>query len=161
MGTFAETASFDYRLPLSTKENKLIFSISVCSKQMEVFRCCFSFTENKRKLPFFISSVFRLRNSRNVETWRHGDEGMETWRHRDMETLRHGDIDTWRHRDMDMETTDGKRKPRRFSLIGLLFAHRANGGLSFVCLLTKKQTEVIHVQINLIGLAQLCIYSYV
>jgi hypothetical protein len=58
---------------------------------------------------------------------------------------------------MDMETTDGKRKPRRFSLIGLLFAHRANGGLSFVCLLTKKQTEVIHLQINLIGLPN---YAY-
>ncbi len=31
---------------------------------------------------------------------------METWRHRDMDTLRHGDMDIgdkerWRHRDMD------------------------------------------------------------
>jgi hypothetical protein len=132
MGTFAETASVDYRLPLSTKENKLMFPISVCSKQTEVFRCHFSFAENKRKLPFFISSVFRLRNSRNVETWtwRHGDEDMETWRHRDMETLRHEGIETWRHGDMDMETTDGKRKPRQFSLIGFLFAHHANRGVS-------------------------------
>ncbi len=36
------------------------------------------------------------------------------------------------------------RKPRRFSLIPLPFAHRKNGSLSFVWLLTKKQTEVIH-----------------
>jgi hypothetical protein len=36
-----------------------------------------------------------------------------------------------------------KWKPRQFSLIQLLFAHRANGSLSFVCLLMKKQTEVI------------------
>ncbi len=31
---------------------------------------------------------------------------------------------------------------RRFSLICLPFANCANGSLSFICLLTKKQTEV-------------------
>ncbi len=39
----------------------------------------------------------------------------------------------------------GKQKPRRFSLIRLLFAHCANGIL-FVRLLPKKQTEVILLQ---------------
>jgi hypothetical protein len=87
----------------------------------------------------------------DMETWRHGD--METWRHgdMDMETWRHGDMDmeTWRHGDIDMETwtlkhgdikmEKGKRKPRRFSLIRLSFALRANGSLSFVHLLTKKK----------------------
>ncbi len=41
---------------------------------------------------------------------------------------------------------NGKRKSRRLSLIPLPFAHRANESLSFVRLLTKKQTEVIHLQ---------------
>ncbi len=35
----------------------------------------------------------------------------------------------------------GKRKPRRFSLILLFFAHYANGSLPFVCLFTEKQTD--------------------
>jgi hypothetical protein len=39
-----------------------------------------------------------------------------------------------------------KRKPRHFSLIRLLFAHRAFGSLSFVRLFTKKQTEFIYLQ---------------
>ncbi len=39
--------------------------------------------------------------------------------------------------------SNGNRKPRRFFLIHLLFSHRANGSLSFVCLFTTKQTEVI------------------
>ncbi len=39
-----------------------------------------------------------------------------------------------------------KRKPRRFSLTRLPFAHRTNGRLSFVRLLTKKQTEVMRLQ---------------
>jgi hypothetical protein len=41
-------------------------------------------------------------------------------------------------------SANGKWKPRRFSLIRLPFALRENGSLSFVCFLTKKQTEVIH-----------------
>jgi hypothetical protein len=45
--------------------------------------------------------------------------------------------------DGDMETSNGKRKPRQFSLICLPFAHCANGSLLFVRLLTKKKTEVI------------------
>jgi hypothetical protein len=36
-----------------------------------------------------------------------------------------------------------KRKPRRFSLMYLPFSHHVNGSLSFVRLVTKKQTEFI------------------
>jgi hypothetical protein len=50
----------------------------------------------------------------DMETWRDGD--METLRHGDMEKLRHGDNETWKHVD-DMETSNGKWKPRRYSLI--------------------------------------------
>ncbi len=59
MGTFAETAIVDYRYFLPTKENKLPFSVSVCSKQTEVCRFCFPFTANKRQSPFSISFVSR------------------------------------------------------------------------------------------------------
>ncbi len=69
---------------------------------------------------------------RDMEPRRHGD--MVTWRHHgDMKTWRHGDMETWWHGDMktwSMEAPNGKRKPRRFSLIHLPFAHRANGSLS-------------------------------
>ncbi len=41
-----------------------------------------------------------------------------------------------------------KRKPRRFFLIYLQFAYHANRSLSFVRLLTKKQTEVIRLQMD-------------
>ncbi len=112
---------------LLTKENKLLFF--VCSKQMEVCRFRFPFPTNKQKLPFSISSVFRLQNSGNMETWtwRHRDGDTETWRHRhgdmehgEMETWRHGDVETWRHGDMepwiwiylhgDKETLNGECK---------------------------------------------------
>ncbi len=94
------------RLP--TEENKRLFSVFVCSKEIEVCHCCFPFAENKQKLPFFVSSVFYLWNSGNMETcrvdtWRHGDietwgDGdMGTWRCVDMEMWRHGDVETWRH----------------------------------------------------------------
>jgi hypothetical protein len=47
--------------------------------------------------------------------------------HRDMVTSL-----TWTH-----QKENGKRKPRRFSLIRLPFAHRANGSLSYVRMLTN------------------------
>jgi hypothetical protein len=47
---------------------------------------------------------------------------------------------------IDFSVLNGKRKPRRFSLIRSLFAHRANGSLSFVRLLTEVQMEVIRLQ---------------
>jgi hypothetical protein len=42
--------------------------------------------------------------------------------------------------------SNGKRKPGRISLIHLPFAQCASGSLSFVCLLMKKQTEVIRLR---------------
>jgi hypothetical protein len=62
-------------------------------------------------------------------------------------------METRRNGNMDMETGkhqsgNGKRKSRRFSLIRVLFAHCANRSLSFVRLLTKKQTEVMRLQID-------------
>ncbi len=93
MGTFAETAIVDYTISLPTKETKYLFSVSVCSKQMEVCHFRFPFAENKWKLPFSVSPIFRLRNSGNMETWtwRHGGMEMETWKYGDidMETLKH------------------------------------------------------------------------
>ncbi len=47
---------------------------------------------------------------------------------------------------LPFQKENGKRKPRRFSLIRLQFARRANGSLSFTRLFTKKQTEVIRLQ---------------
>jgi hypothetical protein len=41
-----------HRLP--TKENELSFSVSVSSKQTEVFRFCFPFAENKQKLYMYM-----------------------------------------------------------------------------------------------------------
>ncbi len=84
MGTFDETAIVGYHLSFADK-----------GKQTPVFCFClkqtngslpfpFPFAENKRKLPFSISPVFRLRKHREMETWRNGN--METWRPR-----------TWRH----------------------------------------------------------------
>ncbi len=47
-----------HRLP--TIKNKLPFSVSVCNKQTEVCRFRFPFATNRRKLPFFFSSVFQI-----------------------------------------------------------------------------------------------------
>jgi hypothetical protein len=77
-----------------------------------------------------------VRKTWDTETWRHGHREMdkETW------TRRHG------HGDMDMVTKpNGTRKIRRCSFIRLPFAHRANGSLTFVRLLTKND-EVIRLQ---------------
>ncbi len=86
----------------------------------------------------------------DIETW-HENMDTETWRYG------HGDMDMVHTVELKYrgiltflttknQTENGKREPRQFSLIRLPFAHRANGSLSFVCLLTKKQMEVIHLQ---------------
>jgi hypothetical protein len=67
---------------------------------------------------------------------------METRRRGNVETWRHGEVQTcrlWRHEDMDIDTSNGKWKPRQFSLIRLLVAHRENW--SFIRLLTKKERK--------------------
>jgi hypothetical protein len=92
MGMFAEqqTTITVYRLP--TKKNKIPFSVSICSKQTEVCHVRFPFAANKRKLPLSINLIIRLRNSGNMETWRHEDADLETWRHRH---------ETWKNREME------------------------------------------------------------
>jgi hypothetical protein len=78
------------------------------------FRFTFPFAANKRK---FSVSVFRLQETNgsclfpvlefrkhgDMNTWRHGYEGMEmkTWRHGDMETRGQGDMETRGHGDME------------------------------------------------------------
>ncbi len=51
---------------------------------------------------------------------------METWRHEDI------DMKTRKHGEMETSKRKMGKKPRRFSLIHLQFAHRANVSLSFV-----------------------------
>jgi hypothetical protein len=63
-----------YRLP--NNENKLLFSIPVCSKQTEVV----------------IFHWFRFPFAKNRK---HGD--IETWRHKDLETWIYEDMETWGH----------------------------------------------------------------
>jgi hypothetical protein len=68
-----------------------------------------------------------------------------------METWTHGEW-TWRHGIQILGNSEfllqnnGKTEAGKWKMIFLIcltFAHRANEGLSFVRLLTKKQTEVI------------------
>jgi hypothetical protein len=75
------------------------------ANQPEVCRFRFPFTEDIRKLPFSVRSVFHLLNSGNVETWTRRHGYMEIWRHDDgdMETWRQRNMEKWRHGDMDME----------------------------------------------------------
>jgi hypothetical protein len=68
MGTFAETAIVVYRL--SIKEKQLPFSVSVCSKQTEVYRLRFLLAAKKRKLPFSVE--FRKNGVMNMAKWKHG-----------------------------------------------------------------------------------------
>ncbi len=101
-----------FYLPL--RKTKVPFSIFVCSKQMDV--CCFHFlfAEDKRKLPFSISSIFHWWNSGNVETWRHGNTG--TWWQGDMKTGRQGDIEIWRHGDIKQKMKVQAILPHPFTL---------------------------------------------
>ncbi len=119
MGTLAETAIVDYRrLPIW--ENKLPFYVSAYSKQAEVCYFCFPIAANKRKSPFFVSSVCMC-----VYIYLH------------------------LYFYLYAAIPNRKRKPRQFSLIRLLLTHCANGSLSFVHLLIRKQTQVIiHLQTN-------------
>jgi hypothetical protein len=66
---------------------------------------------------------------------------MEAWKHGDMEKLRHGYMETWTWRHEDI-----KQKMDAQVIFLNPFTHRANGSLSFVTLLMKKQTKVIHLQ---------------
>jgi hypothetical protein len=89
MGMFAETAIVDYRYHLLTKENKCLFSVSVCKKQTEVFHFHFPLAENKRKWPFSVCGIPEKRRLGHMET--------ETRKHGDMGKWRQGDRETWKH----------------------------------------------------------------
>jgi hypothetical protein len=86
---------------LPTKENKLPFSVSVCSKQTKIF--CFQKTKGSFHFQLVLFSVCG-----NIEicTWIHEDMVTRRRGNGDMETLRHkhGDTDTWRKRDMETWT---------------------------------------------------------
>jgi hypothetical protein len=84
MGMFAEKAIVDYRL-LFADQGKQTSVFCFCLQQTNQ---SFLFAENKRNLPFLVSSVFCL--------WKHRDMYMDTWRHGDKKTWkwRHGNIET-------------------------------------------------------------------
>jgi hypothetical protein len=63
MGTLAEIAIIDYCLSFTDHgKQKRLFSVSFCSKQIELCRIHFLFAHNKQKSPFSVSSVFLLQN---------------------------------------------------------------------------------------------------
>ncbi len=101
---------------LPTKENKLPFTVPVYSKEKEVCRFHFPFATNKRKLPFSVSSIFRV----CVCVW----VGMCVW-----------------YICCRFKQNNGKLKPRRCSIICLLFAHRTNRILTCVCPFVDKETN--------------------
>jgi hypothetical protein len=144
MGTFALTAVVDYCLLFANQGQHSHLYVSVRSKLTEFAFYVYCLQQINRSCPF-LSVLFSA--SRIPETWRHGYKDIETWI-----KWRHGDMDMetwiWRHghRDMELNKLNEKRKPKWLSWVRLLFAHRANGSLSFVRLLTKQQTEVIHLQ---------------
>jgi hypothetical protein len=55
MGTFAETAIIHCQVSFVGQGNKLPFSVSICSKQTEVWHFHFPFAANKQKLSFSLS----------------------------------------------------------------------------------------------------------
>jgi hypothetical protein len=147
MGTFAETAFVDNRLSFANQEEhksvlrfRLLKTNGSRRSPLAPFSVCrfrFPFAENKRKLPF---SLVPFSVCRIPETWRHGD----------MDSRRHGDTETWRHGDMYLETSNGKRKPRRyhrkqepmrFPLIRLPFAYRAKKWKFVVCPFVDEETN--------------------
>jgi hypothetical protein len=70
------------------------------------------------------------------------------------------DIDTWtwRHGIFKNQLDNEKQKSRQFSLIHLPLALRANESLLLVCLLMKKQMEVIYLQTDETDYTDLSIY---
>jgi hypothetical protein len=71
MGTFAETAIIDCRSLFADQEKQTSVFCFRLRKTNEILRFRFPFAENKRKLPFSVSSIFLF-----AEFWEHGD--MET-----------------------------------------------------------------------------------
>jgi hypothetical protein len=106
MCRFAETGIVDNRSLFPIKENKLPFSISICSKQTEVCRFPFLICSKQIEVAVFhyfhfLFALFRKHGDIDMESW-WSYEDMETWRHVDR------DMETWRHRHSDMETWRNK-----------------------------------------------------
>jgi hypothetical protein len=57
------------------------------------------------------------------------------------ETWRDEEIETWRNGTIKGKTENAKTEAQLIFLNLFLFAHRANGRLSFIRLLTKQQTD--------------------
>jgi hypothetical protein len=61
MGTLAETAIIDYRLSFTDQgKQKRPYSVSFCSKQIELCRISFLFAHNKQKSPFLFLFIHLL-----------------------------------------------------------------------------------------------------
>jgi hypothetical protein len=119
MGMVPETANVDHRL--STKENKLQFTVSVCSKQMEVFRSVFrlqqtngschfplvpfsarTYTIHKHVIYVEMYMKIDMNMKMDMDMDENLDEDMETW----TRTLNHGQG----HGNMDKDMDTRKRK---------------------------------------------------
>jgi hypothetical protein len=125
-----QTSITVYRLP--TKENKLLFPVSICRKQTEVY--CFRFPYIHVHTVHIYIHIYKYIN---VHTHIH-IHIQYTHIHIYIYTYH---IYTHIYVCICAAVSNGKRKPRRFSFIRLPFAHRANGSLSFIRLLAKNQTE--------------------
>jgi hypothetical protein len=100
MGRFAETAIIVYGLSFGYQEKKLPFSVSVCSKRMEVHRFHFRLQQKNGSCRFPFAKFrkhgeIETEGNVNMEKWR------ETWTWRYVWTWRHG---RHGHKDMDVET---------------------------------------------------------
>ncbi len=115
---------------LPTKENKLPFSVSVCSKKTKVCHFRFTFAANKQKLSFSVSLVFPMC------VW-----GVYLCVCIDIYSNINNNFYM-----LPFQAKDRKQKLRQFSLIRFPFAHWAKVSLSSVRLLIKKQIEVICLQ---------------
>ncbi len=132
MGTFVNTTIVNYCLSFHDQQTS-VFRFSANKQQFVIS----IFRSKQTEVAFSLSSVFRLRNSRNMK--------MKTWR-----------METWKH-----QMENRKRKPRWFSLTRLPFAHRANGSLSkFVDEETNGSYLFANRLNGLIRFAYLWLYTY-
>ncbi len=82
-----------------TKENKLPFSVLVCTKV-----CHFRFSKNTQKFAVFYQIYFLFPVTR-----RHGgDMEMDTWKHK-ITKWKHGEVETQRHEDIKQKTENGSQ----------------------------------------------------
>jgi hypothetical protein len=120
MGTFAETAIVDYRLSFANQgKQNLYFPLLFAANKWKLGVSIVCLRKNGSCHISLVLFCLRKQGHMDMETWRWRPGNMETWRNGDM------DMVTYRYIKRKAET-----KPKRFSLIGLLFAHHANISLS-------------------------------